>query len=827
MALNLGSMFAWIGADTSGLDKAESRMKKFVSNIKGQQGGLEKSALSLGKVLAGVISFETLRRGAMLADEYKLINARIKNATKEFKSYYAVQKQVQSIAMNTGGNYNDTSKLYINIQRAAPEIGATQKQALQLTDTLNKLGVISGASTTEMKNGMLQFGQAMAGGILRAEEFNSIIENIPEVANRIAKGLGMTVGQLRLAVLDGKVLSKDVFASLLKQSDQVNKDFAEMPMTMGRGMESMKTGGMSFLAQLDEQLGMTNMIASTFQGIGEYLAQDFSTTLFDVVSYFTDIYEGLKTWKDMVTGIKDAYASLGGDSQTWAEGIHNVQWGLDWVLTAIKQIGPNVKFMFNMITTWIADLMITIKNGFAIMDELQAYFWEHVKAWGAQVAAYLLDKFSGVISSLMSFFGEWIGNNADIFGMFGFDDLEQKVLKAGAAMQKSSADVKAYAAGVKQGAEEMAAGADKHLDAIEGIVKQQELEREASRELKEQHAAQYEADLAGIEQARAAREQAHKEKLDQRAKDEAAAEEAFKNEQAREAAIIAPKAKRVKEPKDKTDQIRKQIESRLMQVQQGLMSELELENQHYAESLAALNQAEAMKIASIMPYHELRERLEQQHQENLAAIERARFEKRMQQASDFFGNLATLQDSENKKMAKIGKAAAVAQAVVNTYTAATGAYASLAMIPYVGPALGAAAAAAAIVAGYQNIAQIRAAKATGGGVGMGGMYKVNEQGPELLNVGGEDFLMMGSQGGHITPNHLLGGGGDGGSGPIIVNLYTLPGQTATVEQTGEREVTIRMAVDQAKKEITKEAGDGSGTVVPAILKAGGMRRKAS
>lgn len=76
-------------------------------------------------------------------------------------------------------------------------------------------------------------------------------------------------------------------------------------------------------------------------------------------------------------------------------------------------------------------------------------------------------------------------------------------------------------------------------------------------------------------------------------------------------------------------------------------------------------------------------------------------------ASGFFGQMAQLQKSENSKMAAVGKAAAIAQAMINTYQAATGAYSSLASIPYVGPALGAAAAAAAIAAGLANVQQIR------------------------------------------------------------------------------------------------------------------------
>lgn len=78
-------------------------------------------------------------------------------------------------------------------------------------------------------------------------------------------------------------------------------------------------------------------------------------------------------------------------------------------------------------------------------------------------------------------------------------------------------------------------------------------------------------------------------------------------------------------------------------------------------------------------------------------------------ASQFFGDLSALTHSSNTKIAAVGKAAAVAQATINTYTAATAAYASLAAIPIYGPALGAAAAAAAIVAGLANIAKIESA----------------------------------------------------------------------------------------------------------------------
>ena len=87
--------------------------------------------------------------------------------------------------------------------------------------------------------------------------------------------------------------------------------------------------------------------------------------------------------------------------------------------------------------------------------------------------------------------------------------------------------------------------------------------------------------------------------------------------------------------------------------------------------------------------------------------------------SDFFGNLASLASSENEKVARIGKAAAITQTVINTYQSATAAYASMAGIPVVGPALGAAAAAAAVAAGLANVAAIRSQSTSGGYMGGG------------------------------------------------------------------------------------------------------------
>lgn len=138
----------------------------------------------------------------------------------------------------------------------------------------------------------------------------------------------------------------------------------------------------------------------------------------------------------------------------------------------------------------------------------------------------------------------------------------------------------------------------------------------------------------------------------------------------------------------------------------------------HQQQLAANEAFRAEDAANEEAYQARLATIEEKYAQQRNKIEQARGRLQLRAAADVFGQLATLSQSQNAKMARIGKAAAIAQAVISTYQSANDAYAAMASIPYVGPALGAAAAAAAIAAGLANVAQIRAqpvgAYATGG-----------------------------------------------------------------------------------------------------------------
>ena len=216
-------------------------------------------------------------------------------------------------------------------------------------------------------------------------------------------------------------------------------------------------------------------------------------------------------------------------------------------------------------------------------------------------------------------------------------------------------------------------------------------------------------------------------------------------------------------------------------------------------------------------------------------LEMTRAKQGLEMADNFFGNFAQLAKSGNKKLAKIGEAAlkaqkaiAITQATIKTYESATSAYASMASIPVVGPALGVAAAAGAIAAGLANVAAIATSPTTVGSYAAGGIVPGSSYSGDSLtaNVNSAEMILNRQQQAQLFNMANGGGSQNGGGNVVIINQTTTPVEAETrVNAKGEREITIREAVNRTKAELTNEADTGGGTVVPALQRNFELRRR--
>ena len=130
---------------------------------------------------------------------------------------------------------------------------------------------ISGASAQEAAAGATQLAQAMASGVLQGDELKSILENAPVLARSIAAGLGVSVGQLRQMGSEGKLLSSDVFAAILSQTNKIDEAFGKMGDSMERSGTRLANSFNRALASIDSKIGASSTLSALFDSLSGIL----------------------------------------------------------------------------------------------------------------------------------------------------------------------------------------------------------------------------------------------------------------------------------------------------------------------------------------------------------------------------------------------------------------------------------------------------------------------------------------------------------------------------------------------------------------------------
>lgn len=280
---------------------------------------------------------------------------------------------------------------------------------------------------------------------------------------------------------------------------------------------------------------------------------------------------------------------------------------------------------------------------------------------------------------------------------------------------------------------------------------------------------------------------------------------------------------------DRTQKILKLEEQLRVAVAAGRISEVEMlsiqlqnEENHLKESYEARRQ-QILSDTSITEEQKLKRlaSLEQKYTQQQRDFELARQKATLDRAADFFGNLATIAGAFGKKGAKIAKAAAIIQTTIKTYESATSAYSALAGIPYIGPALGAAAAGAAIAAGMANVAAIRQ-QSDVPGYAIGGMIPAGDVG--LVGEAGLPELVKGPA--VVTGGRTTRDKGLNGASPQNVKLV-FNNYGASIEKEsdsmGPDGRTVTFIVKAAVKAVAQDFRDGKGEVSRAAKQAFGLR----
>lgn len=270
----VGNIVYQVQMDVANLIEAQRKVNERLEKM---SGGASKAAskfdqlqTSINKVAGAIAASIVVDWGKaflVAADNMSQLNARIERLTGSTETASQTMQSLMRISSATGGSLQDTAKLWESLSTALRDTGATNGQVLQLTETLQKIGRIGGSSSEEMANALRQFGQSISSGTVRAEEFNSILEQMPELARQIAAGMGVSIGELRQRMLEGKLTAEDALNAIQKQTGVVNAEFEKLPRTLSQANTALTNSMLGMVDSINQATGASTGLVAVIDSV--------------------------------------------------------------------------------------------------------------------------------------------------------------------------------------------------------------------------------------------------------------------------------------------------------------------------------------------------------------------------------------------------------------------------------------------------------------------------------------------------------------------------------------------------------------------------------
>lgn len=238
-----------------------SHAQRGTRQVSRQFSNLERQANRLRNAIRNAFLFASLTGGVgqivKLADSFTLYQNRIRTVTTSAGELSAVTDQLFKISNQTRASFETTAEVYARTAAATRDLGLSQAQTLQFTKSLNHAVALSGATSIEAKNALIQFSQGMASGTLRGDELRSVLEQLPKVADVIAERFDVGRGSIKEMAAQGLITSKQIIFAFQDAADELEEAFAKSVPTVGQAFDVLRNQVLRFVGEFSEANALT------------------------------------------------------------------------------------------------------------------------------------------------------------------------------------------------------------------------------------------------------------------------------------------------------------------------------------------------------------------------------------------------------------------------------------------------------------------------------------------------------------------------------------------------------------------------------------------
>lgn len=279
---------------TVGFDQVEQSVRqakkaqdKFNNSVREGNSTADGLLSTVKKIAVAVGGLATIQKLVSLSDDLSSTKARLNLIVDDGGSVGDLEKKIMASAQRSRASYLTTAEAISQMGLMAGDAFTSNDELIAFTETLNKAFVTTGAGTQQIESATLQLTQAMASGVLRGEELNSVFENAQPVIQAIADYLGEPIGKIRTLASEGKITADIVKNSLLMAADDINAKFEAMPMTWSQVFTKASNMALQVIQPL---LNGINWLANNIAIIGPaVLGLAGAFAVFQIAAHWTQI----------------------------------------------------------------------------------------------------------------------------------------------------------------------------------------------------------------------------------------------------------------------------------------------------------------------------------------------------------------------------------------------------------------------------------------------------------------------------------------------------------------------------------------------------------
>ena len=210
---------------------ASKRTDDFNDALKRTEAATARASNGLSQFIKTAVGFAAVKKGMDLADTYTNTNARLGMIINSLAEQRSLQNDIFAAANRARGSYTEMASAASKMRMLAGDSFGSNQEAVAFTELLTKSLKVSGAGTAEQNSAFLQISQAMAAGRLQGDEFRSVMENAPMVADAIAQYMGKSKGELKELSSQGLITADIVKNAMFQAAGDIEEKFNTMPMT--------------------------------------------------------------------------------------------------------------------------------------------------------------------------------------------------------------------------------------------------------------------------------------------------------------------------------------------------------------------------------------------------------------------------------------------------------------------------------------------------------------------------------------------------------------------------------------------------------------------